>query len=47
LNVSIGFGDAEVDEVLQHFAPVMAEAGYDVEEVSGEWSLLKSSIYNR
>jgi hypothetical protein len=41
------FGDNEISTLVNHFAPVLGNAGIDRHAVEVEWDLLKTVIYSK
>ena len=41
------FGDIEIQCLVDHWQPVLIDAGIDIAQVEMEWTLLKDKIYTR
>ncbi|KAK3103242.1 hypothetical protein FSP39_017756 [Pinctada imbricata] len=41
------FGDEDLHQLMDHFRPVLKEAGVDLEEAELEWSFLKMQVSNK
>ncbi|XP_071795584.1 zinc finger protein 862-like [Asterias amurensis] len=44
---STKFGDDEVAVLVDHFGPIMTDAGVDTDAVELEWDMLKAAVFNR
>lgn len=42
---STDFGDAEVQALVEHFTPVLQEAGADPSKITDKWTALKAALY--